>query len=248
MCQHTQALGDSIEKISLTHAASRCNDRQQQEYLSTETLRYSSWKRIAHSVPVTNNSSLLGKLYTQVLCYFSCQWVSGSSYLQSWNMQCVIEMQINIEKCSPALPIPMCVSVMYYHLGQKIETIARTGVQASVLSSMHVPVWHAWLSRFFGQGSSMFTMSLSPFVIHTTVQCVSLSTVGNLAIPALKKSTKWCYGGRRRWYREMLLHGHFWYSHFRLVRTRLTRNFGLHAQKPLVQNQIALTHILYGFG
>ena len=38
------------------------------------------------------------------------------------------------------------------------------------------------------------------------------------------------------------------YSHFRLVRTRLTRNFGLHAQKPLVQNQITLTHILYGFG
>ena len=38
------------------------------------------------------------------------------------------------------------------------------------------------------------------------------------------------------------------YSHFRLVRTRLTRNFGLHARKPLVQNQIALTHILYGFG
>ena len=38
------------------------------------------------------------------------------------------------------------------------------------------------------------------------------------------------------------------YSHFRLVRTRLARNFGLHAQKPLVQNQIALTHILYGFG
>ena len=38
------------------------------------------------------------------------------------------------------------------------------------------------------------------------------------------------------------------YSHFRLVRTRLTRNFGLHAQKPLVQNQIALTHILNGLG
>ena len=38
------------------------------------------------------------------------------------------------------------------------------------------------------------------------------------------------------------------YSHFRLVRTRLTRNFGLHARKPLVQNQIALTHILNGFG
>ena len=34
------------------------------------------------------------------------------------------------------------------------------------------------------------------------------------------------------------------YSHFRLERTRLTRNFGLHARKPLVQNQIALTHIL----
>ena len=34
------------------------------------------------------------------------------------------------------------------------------------------------------------------------------------------------------------------YSHFRLVRTRLTRNFGLHARKPLVQNQIVLTHIL----
>ena len=38
------------------------------------------------------------------------------------------------------------------------------------------------------------------------------------------------------------------YSHFRLVRTQLTRNFGLHAQNPLVQNQIALTHILYRFG
>ena len=38
------------------------------------------------------------------------------------------------------------------------------------------------------------------------------------------------------------------YSHFHLVRTRLTRNFGLHTQNPLVQNQIALTHILYRFG
>ena len=38
------------------------------------------------------------------------------------------------------------------------------------------------------------------------------------------------------------------YSHFRLVRTRLTRNFGLQARKPLVQNQIAFTHILNGFG
>ena len=28
----------------------------------------------------------------------------------------------------------------------------------------------------------------------------------------------------------------------------LTRNFGLHVQNPLVQNQIALTHILYRFG
>ena len=37
-------------------------------------------------------------------------------------------------------------------------------------------------------------------------------------------------------------------SHFRLVHTRLTRNFGLYAQNPLVENQIALTHILYGFG
>ena len=38
------------------------------------------------------------------------------------------------------------------------------------------------------------------------------------------------------------------YSHFRLVRIQLTRNFSLHARKPLVQNQIALTHILNGFG
>ena len=37
------------------------------------------------------------------------------------------------------------------------------------------------------------------------------------------------------------------YSHFRLARTRLTRNVSLHAHKPLVQHQIALTHILYGF-
>ena len=43
-------------------------------------------------------------------------------------------------------------------------------------------------------------------------------------------------------------HNLLFYSHFRLVRTRLTRNFGLHARKPLVQNQIALTHILNGFG
>ena len=38
------------------------------------------------------------------------------------------------------------------------------------------------------------------------------------------------------------------YSHFRSVHTRLTRNFRLHAQKPLVQNQVPLTHILKGFG
>ena len=38
------------------------------------------------------------------------------------------------------------------------------------------------------------------------------------------------------------------YSHFRLVRTRLTHNFGLHTQKSLVQSQIALTHILNGLG
>ena len=50
---------------------------------------------------------------------------------------------------------------------------------------------------------------------------------------------------------EILTHRKFvklQYSHFRLVRTRLTRNFGLQAQKPLVQNQIALTHILHGLG
>ena len=47
---------------------------------------------------------------------------------------------------------------------------------------------------------------------------------------------------------DILVLFEFSYSHFRLVRTRLTHNFGLHAQKPLVPNQIALTHILYGFG
>ena len=39
-------------------------------------------------------------------------------------------------------------------LAKKIETTARPGVQARALSSMHTPVvWHAWLSRYFGQGS-----------------------------------------------------------------------------------------------
>ena len=37
-----------------------------------------------------------------------------------------------------------------YYPGQKIETTARTGVQACALSSMHAPVvWHARLSQFF---------------------------------------------------------------------------------------------------